>query len=153
MRDGTMLENGTVTADRVFRRGTLVALILLGILGTGCGKDEECQRARLEASRAWQTVTTQAGQGELKGPPGFDELSEGQKAEHTKQWRNLKTQTELVSSSFTYERITWKTADPAREKANEFFNGYSAKGDFPVFAAALKSANQRFDEASKVCRD
>jgi len=153
MQDGTKLENGTATAHRVFRRGTSVALLILGILGSGCGKGEECQKARLEASRAWQTLTTQAGQGELKGPPGFDELSESQKAEHTKQWRNLKTQAELVSSSFTYERITWKTADPAREKTNEFFNGYSAKSDFPVFAAALKSANQRFDEAGKVCRD
>jgi hypothetical protein len=147
-----MLENGTVTAPRLFLRGPSVAL-LLGILGTGCGKDEECQRARLEASRAWQNVTTQAGEAELKGPPDFNELSPPQKAEHTKQWRDVKTQSELVSSSFTYERITWKTADPAREKTNTVFNGYSAKSDFPVFAAALKSANQRFDDAGKLCRD
>ena len=152
MQDGTMLENGTVTARRLVLAGTLVAL-LLGILGTGCGKGKECEKARLDASRAWQTVTEQAGEAELKGPPGFDELSAPQKAEHTKQWRDLKTQSELVSSSFTYERITWKTADPAREKTNTFFNGYSAKGDFPVFGAALKSANQRFDDASKLCRD
>ena len=152
MRNGTMVENGTLTAYRVFLRGPSVALFL-AILGTGCGKGEECEKARLEASRAWQTVTQQAGEAELKGPPGFDELSAPQKAEHTKQWRDLKTQSELVSSSFTYEKITWKTADPAREKTNGLFNGYSAKGEFPVFAAALKSANQRFDEAGKLCRD
>jgi hypothetical protein len=152
MQDGTMLENGTVTAHRLLLRGTLVAL-LLGTFGSGCGKGEECEKARLEASRAWQTVTQQAGDGELKGPPGFDELSAPQKAEHTKQWRDLKTQSELVSSSFTYDRITWKTADPAREKTNALFNGYSAKSDFPVFGAALRSANQRFDDAAKVCRD
>src|SRR5687767_1527122 len=101
MRNGTMVENGTLTAYRVFLRGLSVALFL-GILG--CGKGEECEKARLEASRAWQTVTQQAGEAELKGPPGFDELSAPQKAEHTKLWRDLKTQTELVSSSFTYER-------------------------------------------------
>jgi hypothetical protein len=70
-----------------------------------------------------------------------------------KQWANLETQSGMVSSSFTYEKITWKTADPAREKANEIFNGYSGKGDFPVFAAALKTANQKFDETAKHCKD
>ena len=133
-------------------RSSAVAL-LAGVFASGCGKNEECQRARLEASRAWQTIAAQAGEAELKGPPGFDELSETQKAEHVKQWANLETQSGMVSSSFTYERITWKTADPAREKTNEIFNGYSAKSEFPLFAAALKSANQRFDEAAKLCKD
>jgi hypothetical protein len=133
-------------------RSSAVAL-LAGILTFGCGKNEECQKARLEASRAWQTVAAQAGEAELKGPPGFDELSDVQKAEHVKQWANLETQSGMVSSSFTYEKITWKTADPAREKTNELFNGYSAKNEFPLFAAALKSANQRFDEAAKLCKN
>lgn len=146
------LESGTVTARWAFRRGSLVAL-LTGILAIGCGKDEECQKARLEASRAWQTVAAQAGQAEMKGPPGFDELAEPQKAEHVKQWANLETQSGMVSSSFTYEKITWKTADPAREKSNEIFNGYSSKNEFPVFAAALKTANQKFDDAAKHCRE
>jgi len=147
-----MQGSGTETARRVFRCGTAVAL-LTGILGSGCGKSEECQKARLEASKAWQTVTTQAGEAELKGPPGFDELQEGQKAEHVKQWSQVEKQSEMVSSSFTYEKITWKTADPARAKANEVFNGYSAKGEFPMFTAALKTANARFDDAAKLCRE
>jgi hypothetical protein len=141
-----------VTPSRAVRRSSAVALVT-GVLALGCGKDEECQRARLEASRAWQTVAAQAGAAELKGPPGFDELSESQKAEHVKQWGNLETQSAMVSSSFTYEKITWKTAEPAREKTNEIFNGYSAKSDFPVFAAALKSANQKFDATAKHCKD
>jgi hypothetical protein len=137
---------------RALFRSSSVAL-LAGVFAFGCGKDEECQKARLEASRAWQTVAAQAGEAELKGPPGFDELSEGQKAEHVKQWANLETQSGMVSSSFTYERITWKTAEPAREKTNEIFNGYSGKTEFPLFAATLKSANQKFDEAAKLCKD
>ena len=146
------LESGTVTARWAFRCGMPVAF-LTSILTAGCGKGEECQKARLEASRAWQTVAAQAGQAEMKGPPGFDELAEGQKAEHVKQWANIETQAGMVSSSFTYEKITWKTADPAREKTNELFNAYSGKSEFPVFAAALKSANQRFEETGKLCRD
>jgi hypothetical protein len=129
------------------------AAFVAGVFALGCGKNEECQKARLEASRAWQTVAAQAGEAELKGPPGFDELTEAQKAEHVKQWGSLETQSGMVSSSFTYEKITWKTADPAREKTNEIFNGYSAKTEFPLFAAALKSANQRFEETAKLCKD
>jgi hypothetical protein len=147
-----MQGSGTETARRIFRCGTAVAL-LTSILGTGCGKSEECEKARLEASKVWQAVAAQAGEAELKGPPGFEELTSAQKAEHVKQWSELETQSEMVSSSFTYEKITWKTADPARAKTNEVFNGYSAKGEFLVFTAALKTANARFDEAAKLCRD
>ena len=147
-----MKGSGTESARRVVRCGTAVAF-LSGILGLGCGKSEECQRARLEASKAWQTVTAQAGEAELKGPPGFDELSEAQKAEHVKQWGEVEKQSEMVSSSFTYEKITWKTADPARAKANEVFGGYSAKHEFLVFSASLKTANAKFDEAAKLCRE
>ena len=156
MRNRTMAESGTLTVRRVFRCGSSVTLLttVLTVLGTlGCGKSEECQKARLEASRAWQTVASQAGEAELKGPPGFDELSEGQKAEQVKQWASIETQSAMVSSSFTYEKITWKTADPARTKTNELFSGYSKKDEFPVFGAALKTANQKFEQAAKLCRD
>ena len=70
-----------------------------------------------------------------------------------KQWGGVETQSEMVSSSFTYESITWKTADPARDKTNEVFNAYSAKNEFLVFSAALKTANAKFDEAAKLCRE
>ena len=147
-----MVGRGMETPPSALFRSSLIAL-LTGVFAFGCGKSEECQKARLEASRAWQTIAAQAGESELKGPPGFDELSETQKADHVKQWANLETQSGMVSSSFTYETITWKTADPARAKSNEIFNGYSAKSEFPLFAAALKTANQKFDEAAKLCKD
>ncbi|HEX6272261.1 MAG TPA: hypothetical protein VFZ53_04455 [Polyangiaceae bacterium] len=146
-----MQGRGTAQA-RLFRCGTAIAF-LAGILATGCGRNEECEKVRLEASKAWQTVTAQAGEAELKGPPGFEELSEVQKAEHVKQWREIEKQSEMVSSSFTYEKITWKTADPAREKANQLFDAYSAKSEFLVFTAALKTANAKFDETAKLCKN
>jgi hypothetical protein len=146
-----MQGRGTAQA-RLFRCGTTLAL-LTATLAAGCGKNEECQRARLEASRAWQTVTTQAGEAELKGPPGFEELSDVQKAEHVKQWGEIEKQSEMVSSSFTYEKITWKTAGPARDKTNQLFDAYSAKNEFLVFSAALKTANTKFDETAKLCKD
>ena len=82
-----------------------------------------------------------------------DDLSEPQKADSVKTWAGIETQAEMVFQSFAYERITWKTSDPAREAANSQFNGFFAKDSFSLFAAALKSANQKYDAAAKVCRE
>jgi hypothetical protein len=59
----------------------------------------------------------------------------------------------MVFKSFAFEKITWKTADPAREEANRTFNTYFARDNFTVMAAALKTANDKYEGASKLCRD
>jgi hypothetical protein len=126
--------------------------LLLLALALGCEKGEECTKARLAASDAWQSVTSQAGNAKVKGWIGFDDLSEPQKAEHVKTWTGIETQSEMVWKAFAFERITWKTSDPARQEARQKFDGYFAKDNFSLFAAALKAAEQKYDEASKVCR-
>lgn len=129
------------------------ALLVLFLLAVGCQKNQECTRARLEASDAWQTVRDQAGKARVSGWVGFDELSEAQKAESVKTWTAIETQADMVFKSFAYERITWKTADPAREETKQKFNGFFAHDDFALFTAALKTANEKYDAASKACRD
>jgi hypothetical protein len=126
--------------------------LLLLVLTLGCEKDEACTKARLAASDAWQNVTTQAGNAKVKGWVGFDDLSEPQKAESVKTWTAIETQAEMVFKSFAYERITWKTSDPARQEARQKFDGYFAKDNFSLFAASLKAAEQKYEEASKLCR-
>ncbi len=121
-------------------------------LALGCAKGEECTKARMTASDAWKTVMSQAGNAKVNGWVGFDDLSEPQKADSVKTWTSIETQAEMIFKSFAYERITWKTADPARQEARQKFDGYFAKDNFSLFAAALKSAEQRYDDASKLCR-
>jgi hypothetical protein len=128
------------------------APILALLFTLACGKNEECTRARLEASDAWKTVTSQAASARLNGWIGYEDLSEDKKAEHVKSFQQLEKQAEMVSSSFAYEKITWKTSDPARSAANSAFDGYFAKDNFTIFAAALKTANQRYETAAKACR-
>ena len=128
-------------------------LLALGLSLFGCEKSEECKRARLEASDAWKTVMDQAGQAKLKGWIGFDDLTDEKKAEHVRQWTTIETQAEMVFKSFAYELITWNTADPARQKANQTFDGYFAKPSFTIFAATLKTANERYDRAAQACGD
>jgi len=128
-------------------------VFVFAALLVACQKGEECTRARLTASDAWQTVMTQAGNAKVHGWVGFDDLSEAQKAESVKTWAGIETQAEMVWKSFAYSRITWKTSDPAREETKQKFQSYFAKDSFSLFAAALKSADQKYDDASKVCRD
>jgi hypothetical protein len=126
--------------------------LAIALLALGCQKGEVCTKARLSASDAWKTVTTQAGAAK-NGWAGYDELSEAQKADSVKAWQGIETQSDMVFKSFAYERITWKTADPAREEANRLFDGYFAKDNFSIFALALKAANAKYDAAAKVCRE
>jgi hypothetical protein len=118
-----------------------------------CGKSEECTKARLEASDAWKTVVSQAAAARLNGGGAFEELPEAKKAEHVKAFQEIEKQSEMVHSSFNYEKITWKTSDPARAAAGQAFDGYFGKDTFTIFSAALKTANQRYEAAAKVCRD
>jgi hypothetical protein len=132
-------------------------LSLLGLAVTlasaGCGKGEECTKARLAASESWRSIMTQAGDAKLRGGPDFEELPETKKAEHVKVFTSLETQSDMVFKSFAFEKITWKTADPARQETNSTFSNYFGRDNFTVFSAALKTANQKYEDASKVCRD
>ncbi len=130
----------------------LLACVALAI---GCDKSasEECTKARLAASDAWQTVVTQAGNMKVNNWPGFDDLSETQKADAVKTWGAIETQSDMVFKSFAYERITWKTADPARQEADQKFQGFFAKDNFSLFAAQLKAADQKYDAAAKACKE
>jgi len=123
------------------------------LFALGCDKGEDCTKARLATSDAWKSVMDQAGSAKLKGWSGYDDLSEPQKAEHVKAFTIIETQSDMVFKSFAYERITWKTSDPARAQANQTFNGYANRDNFSIFSAALKTANEKYEAASKVCRD
>jgi hypothetical protein len=117
----------------------------------GCSKDEACTKTRLEAADAWKGVYEQAGKMKLSGGPSFEELSQDKQAEHTKQLAVLEAQSEMVFKSFAYEKITWKTANPARDKALATWEGYFNKGQYPMFAGTLKAANAQYDAVKMAC--
>jgi hypothetical protein len=132
------------------RFGLLVCIALTAACQKG---GEACTKARLEASDAWKTVESQASNAKVNGWPGFEELSDAQKADSVKLWGAIETQADMVFNSFAYERITWKTADPAREETKQKFQSFFAKDNFLLFTAALKTADLKYDAASKLCRE
>src|SRR5688500_10552523 len=105
-------------APPAVRRLTPIAAFAF-LLSAGCKNEEACTKARLAASDAWKTVTSQSASARLNGWIGFDDLPEPKKAEHVKAFQQIEKQSEMVFTSFAYEKITWKTSDPARNAATQ----------------------------------
>jgi len=138
-------------AKRTVSSWALAAAMLATGLGTSaCKKNEQCIKARLDASDAWKGVMEGAAKNKLGGP-GYDELTTERKGEHFKAWAKVETESEMVFKSFAYEKITWRTARPAREKANSEFQSYFGKSQYRGFATTLEAANQSFKAVETLC--
>jgi hypothetical protein len=128
----------------------LAVTVALGLAAGGCKNNEDCTRARLGASDSWKAVMEGAAKNKLGGP-SYDELTTEKKGEHYKSWQRVETESEMVFKSFAYEKITWKTARPARDKANSEFDAYFGKDEYRGFKTLLEAANQRFSQVETLC--
>lgn len=128
---------------------SLVALSALA----GCKDDEKCALARSAANDAWKAVTLTAGKNKVAPNIGLDELPADKKGDHVQAWGTIEKQSEMIASSFAYEKITWNTADPALQKAVAAFDGYFAKDKFKSFEMQLKDASDKYKATAAVCRD
>jgi hypothetical protein len=134
-------------------RYAALSLTCLIVAGTGCKDEEQCTKARNAANDAWKVVQDTASKNKLAPNIGIDELPADKKAPHVEAWGTLEKQAEMISSSFAYAKITWKTTDPAVEKANATFDGYFAKDKFKSFDLQLRDANDKYKAAGAACRD
>jgi hypothetical protein len=137
--------------------GLPIRVVLLCLAGlssvSGCKNDDACVKARNAASDAWKAVTEAAGKNKVAPNIGIDELPADKKAPHVEAWTTIEKQADMISSSFAYQKITWKTANPAQQKANAAFDGYFAKDKFKTFDMQLKDANDKFKATAAACGD
>lgn len=117
----------------------------------GCKNEEACTKARNAASDAWKGITETAGKNKVAPAIGIDELPADKKAPHVEAWGTIEKQSDMISSSFAYEKITWNTANPAQEKANAAFSSYFAKDKFKTFDMQLRDANDKFKAVVTAC--
>jgi hypothetical protein len=117
----------------------------------GCKNDEACVKARNAASDVWKAVTETAGKNKVAPNIGLDDLPTEKKAPHVEAWSTIEKHADMISSSFAYPKITWKTANPAQQKVNAAFDGYFAKDQFKTFAVQLKDANDKFKATTDAC--
>lgn len=131
-----------------------IFICVAGLAGLGgCKDSEKCDRARNAAADAWKTVTTTAGTNKVAPNIGLDEIPADKKGQHVEVWGTIEKQSDMIASSFLYEKITWNTADPALQKTNAAFDGYFAKDKFRSFEGQLKDANDKYKAAAGLCRD
>ena len=74
-------------------------------------------------------------------------MPESGRCEGVKTWAAIETQADMVFNSFAYERITWKTADPAREETHQKLQGFFATGMLINVAAAMDLPELFSDES------
>ena len=131
----------------------ILVLTVVTFLAAGCRDDEACIKARNAASDSWKTVTEMAAKNKVAPSIGIDELPADKKGPHVDAWGTIEKQAGMISTSFAYDKITWNTADPARQKANAAFDGYFAKEQFKSFALELKDANDKYQATATACRE
>lgn len=134
-----------------------IRILALGLVtwltASGCKDTEACTKARNAASDAWKSVNESAAKNKVAPNIGIDELPADKKGPHVEAWGTIEKQSEMIASSFAYEKITWNTADPAQQKANAAFDGYFAKEKFKSFDIQLRDANDKFKATAAACRD
>ncbi len=119
----------------------------------GCqGERPKCRVARTEAAESWKLVSEKAAKLEHSGGPGFEELTQDQKAEHARVFGEIQKQAELVFQSFAFSKITWGTAKPARDIARRQFDGYNNKSEYRGFQTILDGAGERYEAAHSACQ-
>ncbi len=134
------------------RSTALPATLVLVLLSAACGKNEECERARLAAASSWEDVRKQAGRFKFQGAPGFENLTTEQKAEHHKVFSEIEAQAGLVFESFAFQKITWTAAKNGRERAQKAFDDYRHKDQYASFSTMLQGANKKYDATEAACR-
>jgi len=131
----------------------LAVLTLFALFGAvSCKTNEECTKARLEASDAWKDVEGKANVWKLQGAVGYEDYDERQKAEHYRIFNGIGTGAEAVWKAFAFEKITWSSADPARDQANKDFKSYWAADKYANFHALLDRANKLYENTAKKCK-
>jgi hypothetical protein len=119
---------------------------------TGACHDPECEAARLDLARTWETLRDTATS--RKQIPEGSGLSQDEERERIRVWTAIEDRAELMRSSFGTSQVTWPSAEKARADLAQAFKPIEAKDD-PMtrgFAVTLNDADQRMASFRKSCR-
>ena len=114
--------------------------------------DPECEAARLELARTWETLRDTATS--RKQIPEGANLSPGEEQERIRVWTTIEERAELMRSSFETPQVTWPSAEKARADLGEAFKPLATRDD-PMtrgFALMLNEADQHMTGFRKSCR-
>jgi hypothetical protein len=129
----------------------IAALAVAVAFAPGC-HDPECEAARLELARTWETLRDTATS--RKQIPEGAGLSQGEEQERIRVWTTIEDRAELMRTSFQTPQVTWPSADKARRDLAEAFKPLASKED-PMtrgFTLMLTEADQHMASFRKTCR-
>jgi hypothetical protein len=129
----------------------IAALAAAVVFAPAC-HDPECEAARLELARTWETLRDTATS--RKQIPEGAGLSQSEEQERIRVWTTIEDRAELMRTSFQTTQVTWPSADKARADLGEAFKPLASKED-PMtrgFALMLSEADQHMAGFRKTCR-
>jgi hypothetical protein len=107
----------------------------------GCENREECERARLQAYRAYQTLYTAAVQRKLAGV-------------QPEQWALLENKADLLQSAFATQQVTWKSAEKTRAEVQTALESVHTDNEvnLEIFKGSANEAFKLQEQFAKQCR-
>lgn len=133
------------------RRFGVSVSLAAAVWGSAC-QDPECEAARLELARTWETLRDTATSRQ-QIPEGAN-LTQAEEQERIRVWTLIEDRAELMRSSFETSQVTWPSAEKARADLAEAFKPVASKDD-PMtrgFAVTLNEADQKMASFRKSCR-
>jgi hypothetical protein len=107
----------------------------------GCGKNEECERARLALSKTWGMLRESAAKRKLAGVD-------------VEAWSAVEERAALAESSFMTTSVTWNSADNARKDLGDKLTSLrtDTEGNLKGFQLSLTAAFKEQDEFKSKCK-
>jgi hypothetical protein len=118
---------------------TVLVLVGLSLL-FGCDS-QECERARLDAYKAYQALHEASIQRKLAGVD-------------TDNWAVLENKTDLLQSAFATEQVTWRSAEKTKQEVANKLDSISTDNDvnLEIYRRSAGEAFQAQEQFAKQCR-
>lgn len=127
-------------------------MLVLCVSMIGCDTGNDCERARTELAKSWESVKNLATKRKFATA---DEVENPiLRQQRLERWQPVEDKAALLESSFITPQVTWNSATRARMDINQQYNRIPESDDrgIPRFSAMLDRANQRQTAFEKTCR-
>lgn len=123
------------------KRLVMLSISVVALAQLGCESREECERARLQAFRAYQTLHAAAVQRKLAGV-------------EPEQWAQLENKADLLQSAFATQQVTWKSAEKTRAEVQTALASVRTDNEvnLEIFKGSAQEALRLQEQFEKQCR-
>jgi hypothetical protein len=120
-------------------RSAIIAMFAWALVA--CETSTECEKARLQAFRAYQTLHSAAMQRKLAGV-------------NVEQWAAVENKTDLLQSAFATQQVTWRSAEKTKVEVASALTSVKTDNDvnLEIFKGSAKEAFELQEALSKQCR-